>query len=95
MVPGCLVSATETFAVVSPGAFGNMRMTILVTIVDVWSAMVVVVFTGPLDSVVVSPLLNLAEFLWRLVPVTVMIAVMVLKCGSRRCEGLGHGDSGR
>jgi hypothetical protein len=64
MVPGCLIAATEAFAVVCPGAFGNMRMTILITIVDVGSAMVVAVLAGALDAVVISLPLDVAEFLW-------------------------------
>ena len=95
MIPGCVIAATEAFAVVCPGALGNVRMAILITIVDVGSAMVVVVFAGTLDAVVISLLLDLAKFLWRQIPITVMIAVMVLNCGSRRSERLGHSEAGR
>ena len=97
VVPGCLVAATEAFAVVCPGAFGNVRMAVLVAIVDVGSAMVVVVFTGTLDAVVISPLLDLAKFLRGHipVPVAVMVVVLVLKCRSWRSQRLGHGKAGR
>ena len=97
VVPRCLVAATEAFAVVCPGAFGNMRMTILITIVDVGSAVVVVVLAGTFDTVVISLPLNVAKFLWRHVPVVVAVAivVLVLECRGWRCERLSHCKAGR
>src|SRR3981081_3146654 len=72
-----------------------MRMAVLITIIDVGSAMVVVVFTGTLDTVVVSLLLDLAKFLrWR-VPVPVMVAIMVLECRSGRSHRWGHDETRR
>ena len=91
----CFIAATEAFAVVCPGASGNVRMAVLVTITDVGSAMVVVVPASALDAVVESLPLDVAKFLWRHVPVPVPVTIMVLKCGSGRSERLGHGGAGR
>src|SRR3979490_1580984 len=95
MVPGCLISTTEDFAEVCPCAFGNVRMTVFITIVDVGTAMVVVVLTSTFDSIVISLPFDIAKFLrWR-VPVPVVIAVMVLECRSGRSRWWGHDETGR
>src|SRR5881394_165382 len=87
MIPGCVVAATEAFAVVCAGAFGNMRVAILITIVDIRPAVVVIVFTGTLDAIVISLPLNVAKFRrWLVpVPVPVPVAVMILVLGRRSC----------
>src|SRR5580700_7675300 len=44
MVPGCLVAATKAFAVIRLKTWRDMRMTVLIAIVNVGTTMVVVVF---------------------------------------------------
>jgi hypothetical protein len=92
---GCFIAATEAFAVVCAGASGNVRMAVLITIADVGSAMVVVVPSRALDSVVESLPLDVAKFLWRHVPVPIMVAVLVLGGRSGRSERLSYGEAGR
>jgi hypothetical protein len=98
MVPGCLVAATVTFAVVCPGTFGDMRMTILIAVVDVGSAMVVVILPRAFDAVVVSLPLDIAKLLRGRIPVTVAIAVtitiLVRGCRSWGGKRFGRSEAG-
>ena len=55
-------------------------MPVLIAIVDVGSAMVVVVLAGAFDTVMVSLPLDITKLLWWYVPAVVMITVMVLNC---------------
>src|SRR5258708_39743174 len=94
VVPGCGVGASEACEGVCAGAFGNMRVAILITIVDIGPSVVVIVFTGTLDAIVISLPLDVAEFLRGRVPVTVAVMVVVLvrrSCGKR----LSHREAGR
>ncbi len=50
-----------------------MRMTILIAIVDVGTAVFVVVLAGAFNTIVISLALHFAKLRWRRVPAPVMI----------------------
>lgn len=60
-----IVPAAESFTVVVPSTCRHMRVTMLVAVVDVRSTVVVKIFAGTLDSVMVTLALNIAELLGR------------------------------
>jgi hypothetical protein len=62
------VSAAEALAIVSAFAARHMGMTILITVIYIWSAMILVVFTRPLNAIVEALALDIAELLRRNVP---------------------------
>src|ERR1700722_9273938 len=64
VVPGLLVALTEAVAIVCLQAGRNMRMTILIAIVDVGAAVFIVVLAGTFDAVVISLPLHFAELRW-------------------------------
>ena len=76
VIHGGLIAAAEAIAIVALDTRRNMGMTVFVAIVDVGSAMVVVVLSGSVDTVVISLTLNFAKLLRRRVPVAVVIAVI-------------------
>ena len=72
MIHRCFIAAAKTFAVVSLGTVWNMGMTILVPVVDIRSAVIVVVFARALNAVVKTLTLDIAKLLRRSVPGAVL-----------------------
>jgi hypothetical protein len=50
VVHGYLVATTEAFAIVGTGTLWNVRTTILIAVIDVRSAVIVLVLAGAFDS---------------------------------------------
>ena len=88
------IATAKTFAIVGLGAVGYMRMTILVAVADVRPAVIVVVLSGALNSIVKTLPLDIAELLRGSVPSAVMVTVLAVG-GTRRCERLGDDIAGR
>jgi hypothetical protein len=82
------IAATETLSIVGLGAVRHMGMTIFVAIVDVRSAVIVVVFPGAFDSIVKALALYVAELLWGSIPGAIMITILAIG-GTCRREWLG------
>jgi hypothetical protein len=70
MIHGDLVPAAESLAVVMSRTCLNMRMTVLITVVHVWLAVVVQVLAGSFDAVVKALTLNIAKLLRWCIPST-------------------------
>jgi hypothetical protein len=81
MVHGGFVAATETLAIVSAGTSRNVRMTIFIAVIDVRSAVVVVILAGAFDSIVKALALYVAKLLRRIVPGSIMVAVLTIGRG--------------
>ncbi len=79
-----LVAAAEAFAIVGLGAVRNMRMTIFIPVINVRSAVIVVVLAGTFNAIVKSLTLNVAKFLWGSIPIVVSIVIMRLGRGRVR-----------
>ena len=84
MVHGYFVAAAEALAIVGAGTPWNVRMAILIAIIDVRSTVIVVVLAGAFDSIVKALTLYVAKLLWRSVPGSVMIAVLTVGLDRRR-----------
>jgi len=85
------IAAAEAFAIVGLGAVGHMRMAKLIAVVDVRPAVIVVVLSSSLNSIVKALSLDVAELLWGSVPVAITVTVPILAIGGARCcEGLGN-----
>lgn len=86
-----VIATAKAFAVVGPRAVRNMWMTILIAVVDVWSAMVVVVFARAFDAIVKTLALDIAKLLRGSIPCAVLIITRSLRVGlsndvSRCCQ---------
>jgi hypothetical protein len=79
-----LVAAAEALAIVGLGAVGNMRMTILIPVVNVRSAVIVVVLAGTFDAIVKSLTLDVSKLLRGSIPIVVSIVIMRLGRGRIR-----------
>ena len=66
------VATAKTIAVISLGAVWNMRMTILIAIIDVRSAMIVVILACAFDTIMKTLALDVAKLLRRIVPRSVL-----------------------
>ena len=72
MIHRYFVAATETVTVVGLGTVWNMRMTKLIAVVDIWSAVIVVVLACAFNAVVKTLALDVAKLLRRTVPRAVL-----------------------
>jgi hypothetical protein len=71
----CIVAAAEPVAIVRTGTGRNMRVTIFIAVIHVRMAMIIVVLAGSFNTVMIALALNIAEFLRRCIPATVVLTV--------------------
>jgi hypothetical protein len=83
-----IVTAPKSFAIIIACASWNMRMAIFIPIIHVRVSMVIEVLAGALNPIMVSLALNVAKFLRRRIPASMILAIARR---SRRAILLRHG----
>ena len=95
MIHRYLIASTKTFAVVVAGTGRDVRVTILVAVVNVSSPVVIEVLASTFNPIVKSLPLNIFELLRRIVPSTVLTIGRSRKCRLRRRKKAGSREHQR
>jgi hypothetical protein len=90
MIHGFVVAAAESLAIVVSRTSLNMRMTVFVTVVHVWLAVVVEVLASSFDAIVEALTLDIAKLLRWCIPSTpplIITAWLFLWLGHDKARG--------
>jgi len=73
---GPLISTAEALTIIFPLVVRNMRMAVLVAVVNIRLAMIIEVLVSTLDAIVKSLALNITELCGRRIPLIALLTIL-------------------